>query len=218
MTIYNASTHQAVFATSATASERIPSTDKGWIDLAAMGLVDLAVTANAAAAPVDKNKIWLEASATAGSPGVAKYWNETTQLWATVTKEAMFRHMGGQTDDKLSVRVGSTANLTLTGPGATIDGVTMAVGDRFLAKNQTTASQNGLYVWTGAATAAVRTLDADGANELTPGVIIYVEEGATTGAKTWKLDNIGAITIGTTALTFSQWAPTVTTVPQGSIA
>ena len=44
--------------------------------------------------------------------------------------------------------------------------LTMVAGDRFLAKDQTTASENGIYVWNGAAVAATRAADANTAAEL----------------------------------------------------
>lgn len=48
------------------------------------------------------------------------------------------------------------ANVTLSGPGATMDGITMTAGMRFWAPAQSTATQDGLYVWNGAAVAATR--------------------------------------------------------------
>ena len=47
---------------------------------------------------------------------------------------------------KDEVRVAATANINLAAPGATIDGATMASGDRFLATAQTAAPENGVYV------------------------------------------------------------------------
>lgn len=82
---------------------------------------------------------------------------------------------------KDSVRVASTANLTLTGPGATIDGITMAANDRVLVKDQTTASQNGLYIWNGAAVSMTRSADANTFAELEQAVVT-VEEGTSAGA------------------------------------
>ena len=49
---------------------------------------------------------------------------------------------------KDSTRVATTANITLSGPGSTIDGITMVSGDRVLVKDQTTASENGVYICT----------------------------------------------------------------------
>lgn len=82
---------------------------------------------------------------------------------------------------KDSVRVSSVANINLSSPGATIDGVTMVTGDRFLAKDQTTQSQNGIYVWNGAATPATRATDASTAAEL-EAAVVTVEEGTSAGA------------------------------------
>lgn len=83
---------------------------------------------------------------------------------------------------KDSVRVASNgANINLSAPGATIDGVTMVSGDRFLAKDQTTASQNGIYIWNGSTSTASRALDADTFNELEQAVVT-VEEGTSAGA------------------------------------
>lgn len=82
---------------------------------------------------------------------------------------------------KDSVRVASVSNLNLASPGATIDGITMVSGDRFLAKDQTTTSQNGIYIWNGAATSATRSLDCSTAAELEQAVTT-VEEGTSAGA------------------------------------
>ena len=82
---------------------------------------------------------------------------------------------------KDSVRVASAANLTISGPGATIDGITMVVNDRVLAKDQTTGSQNGIYVWNGAAIPMTRAADASIFAELEQAVVT-VEEGTSAGA------------------------------------
>ena len=77
---------------------------------------------------------------------------------------------------KDSARVSTQGNIDLSAPGATIDGVTMASQDRFLVRSQTTASQNGIYVWNGASSAATRSLDASTFAELEQAVI-SIEEG-----------------------------------------
>ena len=82
---------------------------------------------------------------------------------------------------KDSVRVASTANLTITDPDTTIDGVTMSANDRVLLKDQTTASQNGLYIWNGAAVPMTRAADANTFAELEQAVVT-VEEGTSAGA------------------------------------
>jgi len=77
---------------------------------------------------------------------------------------------------KDSARVSTQGNIDLSAPGATIDGITMASQDRVLVRSQTTASQNGIYIWNGASTAATRSLDASTFAELEQAVI-SVEEG-----------------------------------------
>lgn len=108
-------------------------------------------------------------------------------------------------DVKDSVRVASTANVTISAPGASIDGVALAVGDRVLLKNQTTGAANGIYRWNGAATAMTRTPDADSSAEVTSGVYCLAVAGtqASTG---WILNTPDPITLDTTALTFVQFS------------
>lgn len=82
---------------------------------------------------------------------------------------------------KDSVRVATTTNLTLSGPGATIDGVTMATNDRVLVKDQSSAPENGIYVYTGAATPMTRSEDSNTFPELEQAVV-SVEEGTSASA------------------------------------
>jgi phage-related tail fiber protein len=107
-------------------------------------------------------------------------------------------------DWKPSVRAASTGNLNLASPGASIDGVTMATNDRFLAKDQTTGSQNGIYVWNGAATPATRALDADSSAEVTSGMAVTSTEGTANGDKVWVLTTNDPITLDTTSLVYTQ--------------
>lgn len=86
---------------------------------------------------------------------------------------------------KDDVVAASTANINLASPGAAIDGVTMANGDRFLAKSQTTQSQNGIYVWNGAATPATRALDSSTFVEL-ESAVVTVSEGTSNAGTTWR--------------------------------
>lgn len=96
---------------------------------------------------------------------------------------------------KDSVRVASTANINLAAPGATIDGVTMAANDRFLAKDETSVPTNGLYIWNGAATPATRAADASTFDEL-EGAVVQVEEGTANAGTTWRQTQVNGV-IGT---------------------
>lgn len=78
----------------------------------------------------------------------------------------------------------SQANVNLSSPGASIDGITLSVGDRVLIKAQTVGSENGIYIWNGAAVAMTRSLDASTSAELEQAVI-SVEEGTSAGTS-WR--------------------------------
>jgi len=75
-------------------------------------------------------------------------------------------------------RVASTANIDLSNAPAAIDGVTLANDDRVLVKDQTTQSQNGVYVFAGSGSAMSRSSDCDSAAELN-GSAVFVKEGST---------------------------------------
>ena len=110
-------------------------------------------------------------------------------------------------DWKPSVRLATTAAITLaTGleNGDTLDGVVLATGDRVLVKNQTDATENGLYV-VAASGAPARSSDADTAAEITASFAVFVEEGTVNTDSGWTLTNNGAVTVGTTALSFTQF-------------
>lgn len=81
---------------------------------------------------------------------------------------------------KDNVRVSTQSNINLASPGASIDGVTMASGDRVLVRAQTTASQNGIYIWNGAAVTMARSDDASTSNEL-ENAFVPVDEGSNAG-------------------------------------
>lgn len=104
-------------------------------------------------------------------------------------------------DFKASVRVATTANITLSGT-QTIDGVSVIAGDRVLVKNQSTGSQNGIYVCDAGAWS--RAADADSSSEVTAGMFVPVAEGTTNGDTSWLLTTNDPITLGTTSLTFAQ--------------
>jgi hypothetical protein len=109
---------------------------------------------------------------------------------------------------KQSVRVASTANITISSPGTTIDGVTMISGDRVLVKNQSTGSENGIYVWSGSASAMSRAPDAASSTDFVYGFKVFVTEGTVNNKTYWTFTTVGTITVGSTSLVFSQDAVT----------
>lgn len=98
-----------------------------------------------------------------------------------------------------SVRVATTTNITTStdlNSGDVIDGVTLANGDRVLVKDQSTKSQNGIWV---VAASPSRATDADAAGELSGGSYVFVEEGTANADTGWVITTNGSITPGTTA-------------------
>lgn len=111
-------------------------------------------------------------------------------------------------DTKESVRIKSTANINLAAPGAVttdFDDVTPVIGDRILLTEQTTTSENGIYIYNGAGVPLTRAPDADSDAEVTAGQYMFVEEGTTAGDTGWLLITDDPITLDTTGLTYTQF-------------
>ena len=111
-------------------------------------------------------------------------------------------------DVKNSVRVATDANITLENL-QTIDGVSLAAGDRVLVKEQTNGADNGIYdvvdggAWT-------RSADADNnpGSEITSGMYVFVEDGSSFANNGFVLQTTGAINLGVTVLSFVQFSGT----------
>ena len=126
-------------------------------------------------------------------------------------------------DVKASVKYASTANIAGTynnGAGTitagsngalSIDGATPSANDRILLKDQSTATQNGLYTVTtvGSGSAAyvlTRTPDADAAAEITGGAFVFVEAGTANADNGYVFTHNGTPTLGTTNITVEQFS------------
>ena len=130
-----------------------------------------------------------------------------TQTTDAATKAYVDSQLQGL-DVKNSVRVATTANGTLSSAfanGQTVDGVTLATGDRILLKNQSTGSQNGIYT-VNASGAPTRATDFDEDSEVTGGTFFFVEEGTTNADNGFVMTNDGTVTVGSTALVFTQFS------------
>lgn len=107
---------------------------------------------------------------------------------------------------KDNVRVAGQVNISLSSPGAAINGITMAVNDRFLAPNQTSVPENGIYIWNGAAVPATRALDASTFAEL-ESAVVTVDEGTSAGS-TFRQTQVNG-TIGTNDIIWTSFGTAV---------
>ena len=106
---------------------------------------------------------------------------------------------------KASCQVATTANITLSGLQA-IDGYTTLAGNRVLVKNQTTSSQNGIYL--ASASAWTRATDMDVWAEVAGAYTVILNGGqADTG---WVCNASTTGTIGTTAMPWVQFSGSAT--------
>lgn len=115
-------------------------------------------------------------------------------------------------------RAATTASVTIStalNNGDSLDGVTLATGDRVLVKNQTAGKENGIYV-VGASPA--RSTDADASAEVLPGMLVAVTEGTQNADTVWQLLTNGPITLNTTALSFGTASAWVAATLQNSWA
>lgn len=100
---------------------------------------------------------------------------------------------------KQAVKAATTTNITLSG-NQTVDGVSMVDGDRILVKDQSTQSQNGIYVV--ASGAWTRSTDADTGTEL-DGAAVMVLSGTTNDNTQW-FQTTYPVTIGSSAVAWIQ--------------
>jgi len=106
-------------------------------------------------------------------------------------------------DIKDSVKVATTANITLSGT-QTIDGVAVSADERVLVKNQSTASQNGLYLCK--ASTWVRTDDL-AAGVDAAGMFTFVEQGSTNADQGFVCSSDkGSAVVGTNNLSYTQFS------------
>ena len=118
-------------------------------------------------------------------------------------------------DAKESCAAATTANLAnfttasggqFTAVAATLDGVTLAEGDRVLVKDQSTQSQNGIYVVTATTTTLIRATDHNTSAEITAGNFVFVTEGTVAAGTGWVLQGPDPLTMNSSNLVWVQFS------------
>lgn len=130
--------------------------------------------------------------------------NSNTDLWSAEKIAREISAVSEGLDFKNSCRASTVgANITLSGL-QTLDGVTLVDGNRVLVKDQTDASENGIY--DAHSGAWIRSADADNTpstGEVTNGMYTFIEEGTQNAGTSWVLTTLDPITLDTTPLNFS---------------
>lgn len=154
-----------------------------------------AITAPAAAVSLNGQKLTNVADPTVGTDGANKQYVDNASQGL---------------DAKASVKAATTANIANLAGGApnTLDGISLAANDRVLVKNQTTQSQNGIYVVTTLGTGSngtwTRASDMDAWAEV-PAAYTWVEQGTTLADTGWVCTADQGGTLGTTSITWAQF-------------
>ncbi len=106
-------------------------------------------------------------------------------------------------ETKIDCLVATTENITLAN-SQTIDGVAVVNDNRVLVKNQTDATENGIYVVEDASSWN-RSSDADEDSEVNNGMCVFITSGTINVNTTFILSTADDITLGTTELTFGEF-------------
>lgn len=107
-------------------------------------------------------------------------------------------------DFKDSCRAATTGSITISNPGtASFDGVTLTSGQRLCVRAQSTAADNGIYVFNGSSSALTRATDFNAWTEI-PGATFAIEEGTTYGDAVFLCTANQGGTLGTTSIAFQQ--------------
>jgi hypothetical protein len=119
---------------------------------------------------------------------------------ATIGQLATF--VSGQAWKSPAANAASLANINISAPGASLDGYTFVTAgtDSFVAKNQTTTSENGIYTWNGPATPATRRTDANTSGKLTAATIGIIS--GTQAGSAWTQTTANPV-IGTDPVAFT---------------
>ena len=167
------------------------------------GVTSLAGTANQLAVSASSGAVTVSLPAAVTFPGTVTLNADPGQALQAATKqyvdavaEGLHVHASAQT--------ATTTNINLSNSHATIDGVTLTNGMRVLVKNQSTTSQNGIYVSNGGGN-LTRATDFDSSAEIDGGDFVFVT-GGTTQANTGWVQTQTVTTVGTDPIIFQQFA------------
>lgn len=108
-----------------------------------------------------------------------------------------------------NTRVANVLTADVVGAFPAIDGISLAVGNRILVKNEAAGLKNGVYTVTSLGSAATfwsltRATDMDTSPEVFQGIFVEVIEGTTLEGTYWRLVTLDPITLNTTSMSWLQ--------------
>jgi hypothetical protein len=130
----------------------------------------------------------------------------TPSLPTDATTKAYVDSVATGVDVHPAARVATTASIDLASAPDTIDGITLANGDRVVVKDQPDGTENGIYIFNGAGTAMLRAGDADADGDISSGTYSLVTEGDTNSGIGWIVTTPNPIELGTTVITWAQFS------------
>jgi hypothetical protein len=135
---------------------------------------------------------------------------DPTDARDAVNKQFVDRSQAGlEVKESTRVATASTSiDLTSTGDPNPVDGVNLNDGDRVLLKDQTDATENGIYDAVNATdpTTWVRSNDFDEDSEVAAGAFVFVEEGSDNKNEGYVVKTNDPITLGSTAIEWTQFS------------
>jgi hypothetical protein len=170
------------------------------------GVSSIAGTANQITASSSTGAVTLSLPSAVTFPGTVTLNADPTQALEAATKQYVDAVAQGL-NVHAACRVATTGDVNLSNAleaGDTVDGVTLAEGDRVLVKSQATSSQNGIYV-VQATGAAVRAADFNTPTEIVPGDFTFVSSGTLYDNTGW-VQVATVTTVGTDPIIFEQFS------------
>ena len=169
------------------------------------GVLSVSGTENEIAASTTSGAVTLSLPSAVTFPGTVTLNADPTQALHAATKQYVDAVAEGL-HVHASAATATTANISdLADPPASIDGVTLTDGMRVLVKNQSSAAQNGIYVYTSATTELVRASDYNTAGEIDPGDFVFVVGGSTYADTGW-VQTETVTTLGTDPISWTQFS------------
>lgn len=175
------------------------------ITVANTGVTSITGTGNQITASGSTGSVTLSLPSAVTFPGTVTLNADPTQALQAATKQYVDAVSEGL-HIHASAKTATTANISdLADPPASLDGVTLTDQMRVLVKDQSTTSQNGIYVYDLATTALVRASDFNSPEEIQGGDFVFVTGGNTYDNTGW-VQTATVTSVGTDPILWDQFS------------